>query len=89
MKLLIKQFSTVVGRYRKTRAVFDWSWDNTNKHNGRRKTFLAVLQGKSTKCRAGDVGMKICEIAGREERVGIIQEGKSVTNSNNQLLVLS
>ena len=33
--------------------------------------------------------MKICEIAGREERVCLIQEGKTVTNSNDQLLVVS
>ena len=59
MKLLIKQFSTMGGRYRKTRAIFDWSWDNTNKHNGRRKTYLAVLQSKSTKFRAEYVGMNM------------------------------
>jgi len=49
MKLLIIQFSTEGGRYRKTRAIFDWSWDNTNKHIERRKTYLAVLQSKSNK----------------------------------------
>jgi len=53
------------GRYRMARAIFVWSRDNTKQHNGRKKSYLAVLQGKSNKCTAGNVGMKICEIPGR------------------------
>ena len=57
MKLLIKHFRRVGGRYRMARAIFDWSRDNTKQSNGRRKTYLAVLKCENTKFRAGYVGL--------------------------------
>jgi len=71
MKLLIKQFRTWGGRYRMVRAIFDCPRDNTKQHSGRRKSYLAVLQGKNYKFRAGYVGMKICWRAVREDEVDI------------------
>ena len=58
MKLLIKHFRRVDGRYRMARAIFDWSRDNTKQNNDGRSSYLAVLQGKITKFRAGYVGLK-------------------------------
>ena len=58
------------------RAIFHWSRNNTKQHNGRRKSYLSVLQGKSNKSRAGYFGMKICVRAVWEEGVYIIQGGE-------------
>ena len=55
MKLLIKQFRRVGGRYRMARAIFDWSRGNTKQNNVQRKTYLAVLKCENTKFRAGYV----------------------------------
>jgi len=40
-------------------TVFGCSWDNKKQHNGRKKIYLAGLQGKNYKFEAGYVGMKI------------------------------
>jgi len=86
LEVLFKHFRRLGGKYRMARAIFDLSRDNTKQNNGRRKFYRQVLlQGKNTKFKAGYIGLR--DRVGREE-VDLRLEQKTITNGNNQLLVL-